>query len=334
MPSWSSMVPMDRMEIVKPRWGFAWQKLCAILLLLAAGNVPISSAAERPSPLRIAGYLPDYRLEQVDSAQWDGLTDLILFSAQPTAAGELDLGTLKAAPWSKLLTWKTAHRKRLILAVGGWDRSGGFAPMAKDDLLRGKFVAAAVELCLQRRLDGMDLDWEHPQDAAEQTSYSRLIQDLKRAFEPHGLTLSVTMAGWQKLPPDALEAADWIQIMAYDHDGRHSTVVGATRDLELVLAQKAAAGKVILGLPFYGRKIADRNQAITYGEVRKKYHPAPHIDEVEGWYFNGPTTIRQKIALVRERKLAGVMIWELGQDAAGQESLLKVIADEAAAARR
>jgi hypothetical protein len=41
-------------------------------------------------------------------------------------------------------------------------------------------------------------------------------------------------------------------------------------------------------------------------------------------YYNGPNTIRKKTKLAME-KTSGVMIWELTQDAPGNNSLLKVI---------
>ena len=41
---------------------------------------------------------------------------------------------------------------------------------------------------------------------------------------------------------------------------------------------------------------------------------SPDQDEVDGFYFNGPTTIRNKVKLAQSSGLAGVMIWETGQD--------------------
>ena len=43
---------------------------------------------------RIAGYLPDYRMDAFDADQTDGLTDLIVFSAEPTETGILNLSRL------------------------------------------------------------------------------------------------------------------------------------------------------------------------------------------------------------------------------------------------
>ncbi len=64
---------------------------------------------------------------------------------------------------------------------------------------------------------------------------------------------------------------------------------------------------------------------MTYGEIVSRFHPKPDVDEVDGFYFNGPQTIEQKVKLAQERKLAGIMIWELGQDSSGSAALLPVI---------
>ena len=49
------------------------------------------------------------------------------------------------------------------------------------------------------------------------------------------------------------------------------------------------------------------------------------MNEVDGIYFNSPNMIEQKTKLVLARKLGGIMIWELGQDAVGESKLLPVI---------
>lgn len=274
---------------------------------------------------RVVGYLPDYRARSFDPESAKRLTDLIVFSAEPTTDGTLDLSRLSAMPWEKLRQFKTAQRVRLVLCVGGWERSKGFAPVAASAELRAKFARHAVDVCLKQRLDGIDLDWEHPKDDAEHAHYASLIGELRTAFQPHGLSLSVTMAGWQSLPKAAFGLVDTVNLMAYDHDGPHSTFEGARKDVEKLIARGAPAGKVVLGLPFYGRSIKQREQATTYAELLQKYKPAADVDEVDGIYFNGPGTIRKKTEWALEQKLAGVMVWEIGQDAPGDASLLKLV---------
>jgi chitinase len=301
----------------------------AVLTLLATLPLPSPAAeplAARPtSEFRVAGYLPDYRLAGFDLNQAQGVTDLILFSAEPTPAGEIDWSRLKSAPWKSIWQWTTAQRVRLILAIGGWDRSAGFAAMSASPTSRKAFAESVVELCLRLRLDGIDLDWEHPEGAMQAAAYGDLLHDLRTALEPHGLSLSVTLAAWQTLDEKAAASADWIQIMSYDNPGRHSTLEQARTDVATFTKRGVPPSRLVLGLPFYGRSVADGKQTRTYAEIAANKKLPGTTDESEGIYFNGPVTIAEKVRWARNEGLAGVMVWELGQDATGDASLLRVI---------
>ncbi len=300
------------------------------LLRLAAGvMLPAAARADDPPPprdaFRVVGYLPDYRAAAFDAVAARRLTDLVVFSAEPTAAGDLDLRRLARVRWADLRAFKTRHRVRLVLCVGGWERSRHFAAVAASDEARKAFAAAAVRTCLAERLDGLDLDWEHPANRAEQDGYARLLADLRAAFAPHGLTLSVTMAGWQPLPRAGFDAADYVNVMAYDHPGRHSTFENARADVDRILAAGAPAAKVTLGIPLYGRGVERRGDVLMYREIVTRHRPAPTTDEAGGLYFNGPATVRRKTEYALGAGLGGVMVWELGQDAPGADALLGVI---------
>lgn len=299
------------------------RRIIAAAPIFALACLAMPAAAQEG--FRIAGYLPDYRVAGFDLANARSLTDLILFSAQVTPEGKLDLGGLKDAPWDELRRFKTRERVRLILCVGGWERSAGFAAVATSDEKRAAFVREAVATCLERRLDGLDLDWEHPKDAAEQGGYARLLADLRAAFAPHGLVLSVTMAAWQQIPPEGFAAADWVQVMSYDNKGKHSTPEQAAADVKSLLDRKVSPGKIVLGVPFYGRQISGPEKTLTYAEILAKHRPAPGADEAGGVYYNGPETISRKTRDALRAKLGGVMIWEIGQDAPGDRSLLRTI---------
>jgi hypothetical protein len=73
--------------------------------------------------------------------------------------------------------------------------------------------------------------------------------------------------------------------------------------------------------------VQDRQRTQTYRQIHAEHPLDPGVNEVDGLYFNGPELIRRKTALAIERGLAGVMIWELGQDATGEDALMKVICD-------
>jgi GH18 family chitinase len=291
----------------------------------------VAWGADRSDPaFRIIGYLPEYRLAQFDSRTAAPLTDLILFAAEPAADGTLDLKRLANAPWGELRDFRKQHGAKLHLCVGGWGRSDHFARVALDETLRTRFVESTASFLRQQQLNGLDLDWEHPGNDAERQGYTNLLRDLKAAFRPHGLEVSLTMAPWQQLPDEAYQLADRVQLMCYDYGQRHSTLEHAKADVRSFIKRKIPRGKLVLGLPFYGRKIDDRSRTITWRDVAARYDLPPGADEVDGFFFNGPETIRLKTGIALDARLGGVMIWEVGQDASGEKSLIKVIAKEVA----
>jgi GH18 family chitinase len=302
---------------------FSASSLVLVLCLVLTASA--QDRQETAAGFRLVGYLPDYRAADFDPAAARGLTDLIVFSAQPDKDGGLNRDRLKRVPWARLREFKTRERVRLLLCVGGWGRSTHFPAVAASDETRRAFVQVAVRACLDERLDGIDLDWEHPRNGQEEAGYAALLAACREGFRPHGLVLSVTLAAWQKLPREAFGSVDAVQIMSYDHKGRHATFEAAQADVKALLAQGAPAGKLVLGLPFYGRPIAGGRDALTYRQILARYRPAPDADEVEGVFWNGPATIRRKTQFALESGLGGVMVWELGQDAAGKESLLEAI---------
>jgi chitinase len=294
----------------------------------------LNSSCKEPSPVtavdfRVVGYLPDYRMSELSADMTDDLTDLILFSGTPTATGEIDLSRLANVPWERILQLKKQQRFRLMMCLGGWERSIGFTAMSADSMARQRFVRECIDLCLAKRLDGIDIDWEHPKDEKEQNNYATLLREMALGFKPIGLSLSVTMASWQTVPKLGLNAVDSVQIMAYDHPGEHATFDLAKRDVEQVAKQGVAQDKIVLGMPFYGRHVDGSGKVKTYREIVTEYpsskYPSRKGNEVDGYFFNSAALIGQKTRFALEQGLAGVMIWEIGQDSQGEDSLLKTI---------
>jgi GH18 family chitinase len=88
--------------------------------------------------------------------------------------------------------------------------------------------------------------------------------------------------------------------------------------------------KAVLGVPFYGWcwGCSDKQIAMTYGQIVAQY---PQAKE-ENWIrqdgkeisLNSAATIAAKTKLAM--KYGGIMVWELGQDAQGDDALFNVIA--------
>lgn len=311
--------------------GFVWHRWPAWIVPLLTicsliQSMPGSVAAHDPDrSYAVIAYLPEYRLADFTPDRLEGLTDLVLFSIEPKPSGELDTSRLKPEAVRKIVAACREKSVRVTIALGGWERSQGFAKIAGDRETRQRFAKELARYCVDNHLAGADFDWEHPHNAAEEQAYADLMVETKRQFESHKLTLSAALAGWQNLPAAGFEALDRVHLMAYDHDEpRHASLDLVEADIKQVLARPGMSGeKLCVGIPCYARNMKKRSQTITWAEIIQKYHPAENVDESDGWYFNGPGSVRTKAQLVRDQKLGGVMFWELGQDAPGDASLIR-----------
>src|SRR5688572_20337472 len=91
-----------------------------------------------------------------------------------------------------------------------------------------------------------------------------------------------------------------------------------------------AKEKAVFGVPFYGYSWANgKATALTYAQILAQAPDAATVDQVQvagaTTYLNSRVTIQAKAKLARQ--YGGIMIWELGQDAAGDASLLKAIVE-------
>ena len=275
-------------------------------------------------PAKVTGYLPHYRAGVIDALPYDLLTDIVYFSIEPGTNGSIDSSLAQPETLKKLTTLAKPRGVKIHVCVGGWGKSKGFSKMAADPVTRSDFVRNLTLFLKKHELDGADIDWEHPKSKAEIGNFQKLLIELKKAFRPHGFELTIAVAGWGTyLHPETVPFVDRIYVMAYDQGTPHSPFAGATRDMKHWEKQGVPKSKLVLGIPFYGRN--DKNKAMTYDEILRRFKPSQDSDLAGGYHFNGPATIRKKTAYAIKQGYGGVMIWELGQDAKGKNSLLHAI---------
>ena len=275
--------------------------------------------------LRIAGYLPDYRVDTLDSSQAAGLTDLVLFSVEPRKDGSLDTGnwTTRRLETSRAIAREV--QSRLMLTIGGWNRSDGFAAMTENRLLRQRFLYSLFVFCEQSDIQGIVFDWEFPRGRQEETSFEQLLIDARGRFSPSGMPVEIAVNPARHLPRSWVDTVDTIHSMSYNSGPRHATLTQAEADLRSFSKQGFSLNRFLLGLPFYGRSLKNQDHAITYAEIQRRFQPKSQEDEAGGFFFNGPATLQRKVRLARKFGLEGVMIWEIGQDSRGRNSLLKKV---------
>jgi chitinase len=310
---------------------FFYTCMLLCLALQFTGCVPLRHEPGKTpmaASFRVVGYAPDYSHERIDPAAYSRVTDLILFSAVLTDDGAFPREGIAALPVARFREIKQQHHVRIHLCFGGWGRSGGFPEMTGDTAKRQTFIETLRQWCLDNDFDGVDYDWEFPANPGEHAAYSTLLLETAEAFHPHDLQVTIALGHTQSLDQAAYNAVDAIHLMTYDMGTRHATERAAQSAVRRLLRSDVPPEKIVLGVPFYGRRMDNRDIAMAYNNILNQFTPSPDEDEAGGFYFNNIETIRRKTLYAQEERLAGIMIWELSMDTNDETSLLAAINEE------
>ena len=238
---------------------------------------------------------------------------------------------------------------KVLLSIGGWG-SGRFSEMAADAVNRGKFARDCARVVKEFKLDGIDIDWEYPTNssagisAAESDTehFTLLMRDIRKAIGKKKLLTLASVSSGQYIAFDQIKNdVDFVNIMTYDsgnppyhHASLHrSPLSGRTTCAEAVKAHIAAgmpAGKLVLGIPFYGRgNKTDIKGFIDYKDLLNlQGFEQKWDDEAKAHYlvnaqgeliltFETPESIALKCDYVHGQGLLGAMYWEYVGDTEG-----------------
>ncbi|ORY88034.1 glycoside hydrolase [Leucosporidium creatinivorum] len=194
-------------------------------------------------------------------------------------ANENLYGNLKA-----LYLMKKKHRHlKIMLSIGGWTYSANFAGPASTQQGRDAFVASSVKLLEDYGFDGLDIDWEYPKNDAEAVNYVELLRNLRQGLDRHaqkkgrsveqGYELTIAApcgkSNYEKLRIREMDQyLSFWNLMAYDYAGSWDSTAGhqaalfdngsptalsTDRAIRHFTAQGVPVGKLVLGIPLYGR---------------------------------------------------------------------------------
>ncbi|PSN62656.1 endochitinase [Corynespora cassiicola Philippines] len=179
-----------------------------------------------------------------------------------------------------------------LLSIGGWTyahEQKHFDKPASTPQGRKRFADSCVELIKDLGFDGIDIDWEYPQNPEQGQHLLLLLQEIRAAMEayadklaangpgsrPHFVLSIAAPAGEQNYKNMPLreigQVLDFINLMAYDYSGSWDPVAGHMANLfsskscpsctpfntQDVIAyyinQGVPSDKIVLGMPLYGR---------------------------------------------------------------------------------
>ncbi|MCD8539658.1 MAG: glycoside hydrolase family 18 protein [Leadbetterella sp.] len=234
-------------------------------------------------------------------------------------------------------------KKQIFISIGGWGIGDGggddtrFHKMAETAHGRKAFIESTMKMVSEYGFDGVDLDWEYPdEDSPSADHYVLLVTDLANALHQQKKQLTAAVISFGKkgggIKKEAFDKMDWINLMAYDNDygpdyiRAHSPYSLALKSLDYWLNERGLPShKAVLGLPYYSKK-GMGNFGPDYKTLLKD-GASPYDDYWKGAFYNGILTIRLKTQLALDKKLGGVMVWELRHDTNDEYSLGKTIYD-------
>jgi chitinase len=271
----------------------------------------------------------------------------------------------------------------VLVSVGGWLWSTGFSDVALSEQSRSLFIESVMEFLSKYELDGLDIDREYPGmvgsghrfRSADGRNFTLLLKELRKRFDREtaksGRRLYLTIAAgasddylahteMQKVQ----QYVDTVNLMAYDYvepgsdplTGHHAPLFtnpadarNYSADASVQAFEKAGvpAGKLLLGVPFYGHvwgQVADVNHGLLQAgkPVPHAYAPysaitatmlnqgfvrywdsvasAPYLYNSEKHIFisyEDPESVSAKCSYVLQHKLGGVMFWDYSGDPEG-----------------
>lgn len=293
------------------------------------------------SAIEIVGYVPDYRFNGID---WNKVvsqtTHIVLFSLEPRVDGLRNLDAIRNVlrPQSALsvaLERAGSSAPKLLVSVGGAGRSQEYPEVLVNKKSRKRLAKQLMSLLQEMpQLAGIDFDLQVQNP--DYLSLAKLVMMLRTAMGSRGgqkpimtTTFHATagilnsFAQLTLKPQDSPEIRfvdlfDMCHAMTYtmmDGQGRHASEKTDADVVQAWLKFAMPLSRLTLGIPFFAVK--NGVPPITFSELVSKDRSIASSGRErteDGFFFvNGASAVK-KVKFAEDQGIAGLMIWELGQD--------------------
>jgi chitinase len=197
-------------------------KALAMVFLLAG----VSAHAAPGS--RVMGYFPSWTGVSPSQVRYEHFSHIFHAFVKADAKGTLEKSP--GLPSAELCRLAHAKGVKVILSLGGAGSGSMFSALMRDPKAVDAYVANVVAMVNAAGYDGLDVDWEHPENAVDQRNLIVLFKKFRAALKP-GAVMSMAVAGsdwagkWLDAP-EMLKQLDFINVMSYDAHGPWSRHAG------------------------------------------------------------------------------------------------------------
>lgn len=275
--------------------------------------------------MNVIGYLTTWNYGVYKTLDWSNLTHINIAFVNPDTNGifKNDMGSGLGD------VVKTAHKNgvKVLASLGGWGGSVNYPALVDDKATRDKLSENLIDFVKKYDLDGIDLDIEGDVDNSFWRYYEAWVDELRALCDDNDLLLTTAVGKWysQKISDYTFAQFDLVNMMIYDNtsDYNHASYEFALDNIEYYIDRGVDAEKLVIGVPFYARR--PDFTYMSYKNIIKANSDNFYADSYDGYTYNGRDTMLKKCELSKD--YGGIMIWDLGDDATGEYSLLNLIGD-------
>lgn len=187
---------------------------------------------------------------------------------------------------------------KILISIGGWSWSGNFSSAALSDTSRKGFAVSAVSIIRKYALDGVDIDWEYPDQSGDgntyrsgdKKNYTLMFKALRDELDKAGpwhqdrLLLTAAVGGFKQFLQHTemnkvAHYLDFVNLMTYDYfqDSSgvavHHTALYSSKKYNMqdnadkAVSDYVSAGvplnKLVIGMAFYGRSGRLRTESLN-----------------------------------------------------------------------